>query len=117
MSEEDKNWKPTFENHIFPDEKMSKYALDKTSEKGKNKAIVFEKVLGYNLENRKELEKQIKEKLSVDNLVEEEPNKYGRRFICDLEITGVNCRMATVRTTWIKDNGEFFLKLTSLYVK
>lgn len=117
MTEEDKNWKPTFDNHIFPDEKMSNYALNKTHKKAKHKALLFEKLLGFTIENRNLLKKQIEEKISVDKLIEEEPNEYGRKFICDVEITGVNGRTKIVRTTWIKENGKFFLRLTSLYIK
>ena len=52
------------ENAVIPDEKLYGYSLNKEHPKGGDKAVVFEKVLGYTQENAEELKEAILSELS-----------------------------------------------------
>lgn len=54
---------PNFKKSITPDEKFVNYSLNEDNLKGKHKAIVYKKVLGYTKENYHSLKKQIHEEI------------------------------------------------------
>lgn len=103
---------------VLPESKFVKYFLDKNSKNGGGKAIVFEKVLGYNQSNWEELRDKINNSFDKNKLIEVSKDEYGIRYKLDVKITGPNGNTATVRTGWIKesDNSEEF-KLTTAFVK
>ena len=119
MNEEDKNWQPTYEKAHFPEDKFFKYSLDKNSPAGRNKAIAFDAILGYNQGNGYDLITKVKETVEKYPITEKESDKWGRRFNVDIELEGVNQKTgnkALVKTAWIKRNGEDFLRLTTIYI-
>lgn len=106
----------TPENTIIPEEKLVGYALNKQHPKGKDKAIAFEKVLGYNINNYKDLMDNIKNNLANFPAVFKGEDKYGKRYEITMKLTGPNGNTAKVKTGWIEDKetGEF--RLTTIYV-
>ena len=104
-------------NLIIPDEKFTDYALN--PEKSKGKAEVFESALGYTLDNYKGLKENILNNLNQKDMHFVEEDEFGKRYRCDLKITGPNGNTAEIRTGWIKepDSDELRLRLTTVYAR
>jgi hypothetical protein len=98
--------------------KLIAYPLDPESPKGQHKAILFQRRLGYNLDNYKSLLEQI-EQLAIDgNAIATTEDSHGQRYHVDLVITGVNAQSAIVRTAWIVEpDDKDCARLISLYVR
>ena len=107
---------PGYKSAVIPDEKLTGYALNKDHPVGKNKALVFEKVLGYNISNRGELIGSVHGGLEKYRSIEREPTQYGRPFEVSMMIRGANGRYAPVVTAWQIDNGNDTPRLVSIYV-
>lgn len=107
---------PNYQKAVIPQEKFTKYALDKNNPKGKDKAIAFEKALGYNLSNSDKLIENIRNNISNFNAVEKSDKGYGKVYEIIMKLTGENGKTANVKTGWLidKDTGE--TRLTSAYV-
>lgn len=107
---------PNYKSAVIPREKLTNYALNKNHPKGKDKAIAFEKYLGYNIENADMLLNEIKAGLTR-NVSTKRPNtQYGRPFEVRMEIVGANGKRANIKTGWIIDKGEENPRLTSVYI-
>lgn len=100
----------------IPNEKLTEYALNPEHPVGKYKAVVFEKVLGYNLNNYKDLKKQILENFDEERLSYQREDRFGKRYCGAISITGPNGNTADVMTAWIKENDGAEPKLVSLYL-
>lgn len=105
----------TPENAIIPEEKLVGYALNKQHPKGRDKAIAFERALGYNKDNYKEL---------IDNVFKNLPNfpaipkgvdEYGEKYEVLMLLTGPNGKTARVKTAWRKGK-EDKIRLVRIYV-
>lgn len=104
-------------NLIIPDSKLTEYALN--SAKSKGKVEVFKSSLGYTLDNYKDLKENILDNLNQKDMHFVEEDEFGKRYRCDLKITGPNGNTAEIRTGWIKepDSDELQLRLTTIYVR
>lgn len=107
---------PKHKSAVIPDEKLTGYALNMDHPVGRNKAIVFQKVLGYNISNRGELIGRVREGLEKYRSIEREPTQYGRPFEVSMMVRGANGRYAPVVTAWQIDNGNDTPRLVSIYV-
>lgn len=96
---------------ISPD-KFYRYALD--PEKSPDKAIAFQKALGYNRTNCEPLIRQIENGIRNHELSFTSKNKFGKRYECIMEIKGVNGKKANVLTAWIKESDGY--RLVSVYI-
>jgi hypothetical protein len=101
----------------IPIEKLVNYALSPNSIDGKNKAKVFESVLGFTQKNAELLKQQILQNLSKYKAETGSLDKYGQRYAVDMLIKGPNGKTATVRTGWIIDQGSDIPRLTTVFVK
>lgn len=101
---------------LIQEEKLTKYALDFTSPKGKDKAIAFETLLGFNQKNYKELIAKIEEGVKINTPVLKEINQYGISFQVDMILEGPK-GSALVRTGWIYDPESTIPRMTSAYPK
>ena len=101
------------EAHI-PLAKLTKYALN--PENAPDKAVAFEKALGYNLNNVGDLIENIVQNINKYEMKETTDLGYGKRFYAQMELMGANGKTAKVLTAWIldKNTGEF--RLTSIYI-
>ena len=107
---------PNRKNAIITDEKVTEYALNKNHPVGKNKAIAFEKYLGYTVDNKDLLIKEIRSGLNKYICKEREPTKFGKPFEVSMHINGANGKTAKVKTGWIIDKDGDTPRLTTIYV-
>lgn len=108
---------PNYDKAELNDKKFTDYALNPEHPVGKHKALVFDKVLGYNSSNWEELRDKIRDNLDVSDALEKEPNNHGRRFEVVMDITGPSGRTAPVTTAWIMLNSDDKPILTTLLIK
>ena len=94
--------------------KLTKYALN--PEKAPDKALAFEKALGYNLSNIDKLIENIKQNINDYEFKEMPDTGYGRRFKVTLDLTGENGKTAKVLIAWLLDKNTNEFRLTSIYV-
>ncbi len=105
---------PNYKEAVIPKEKFTQYALN--LEKDKNKAIAFEKALGYNLNNSDKLIKNIYNNIDKYNAIEKEDKGFGKRYEILMTLIGENGKIANVKTAWIIDKKTGETRLTSAYV-
>ena len=103
-----------FGEAFIPPEKLTQYALNPT--KAPDKALAFEKALGYNLSNFDKLIENLARNINNYELKEMPDTGYGRRFKVTVELTGENGKTAKVLVAWILDKNINKLRLTSIYV-
>ena len=107
---------PKYDFAAIPDEKVSGYALNMEHPVGRNKAIVFQKVLGYNIDNQDDLLRQVRYGLRRYRATEKPPTQYGRPFEVAMMVRGANGRYAPVKTAWQIDVGSDTPRLITIYV-
>ncbi len=107
----------------FDARKLTAYALDPSSEKGKHKARVFQRMLGITAGDAADLERQVMAGLPTAEARPSRVDEYGARFYADIPVTGPNGKTAMVRTTWmydcLKGKGAAISskpRLTSIYI-
>ena len=108
---------PNADKAIIDPKKLISYSLDYDNNKGKDKALLFEKVLGFTKSNANLLIKQIQENVSNYKAEICESDQYGQRYAVLMPITGVNGNTATVHTGWIIDNGKTIPQLVTVYIE
>ena len=107
-----------FANSVIVDaRKFTNYALNYNSPRGENKAIVFEKVLGFTKDNYTELLLQIESKALHADATFHSEDKYGKRYTVDLLIEGTKGQQAIVRTGWLVSSEDDKAHLVTIYVK
>lgn len=107
---------PNLKNADIPDAKITGYALNKNHPKGKDKAIAFEKSLGYNISNKDELLREVLEGLEKYKCSKRAETQYGVPYEVAMIIKGANGKFAKVKTGWIIDHGAEVPRLTTIYV-
>lgn len=106
---------PNYEDAVIPEEKLTKYALDLNGV-APDKAIAFDKALGYNKDNYEELIKNIRDNLPKYKSTVKGKDQYGQRYQVIMRLTGANGKSANVLTGWILDAETGKTRLTSIYV-
>jgi hypothetical protein len=97
--------------------KLTHYVLNLNSPRGKNKAILFEKILGYTKENYAQLLFQIKSKVLQAEAVFHSEDEFGKRYVVDLLIEGTQGQKASVRTGWLVSSIDNKAHLVTLFIK
>lgn len=105
-----------YENAEIHDEKFSGYILNENHPTGKDKAVVFKSVLGYNLDNKDDLVQRLRWGLKKYKAISRGNNGYGEQFEVLMEIVGANKRHAIVKTGWIIESGAINPRLITAYV-
>jgi len=105
---------PNAEKAVIPIEKFTQYALDPIKEP--NKAMAFQRALGYNKSNADELAFNIYKNLPLHNAVEKGDKGFGMQYEVVMNLTGANNKSANVLTSWINDNQKNEMRLTSAYI-
>jgi len=105
---------PGYERAVIPIEKFTKYALDSMVEP--DKAVAFERALGYTIKNAEELIENIRLHLGDFPHKEKGDNGYGMTYEVRMVLTGGNGKRADVITAWINDTLKGELRLVSAYV-
>lgn len=90
------------------DNKLSKYLLNMEHITGKDKAIWFEKSLGFTQENASELAKQIEfdPTKAKQTITSSYGVQYNQIITITITITGTNGRKIDVQFGWIKNNDD-----------
>jgi hypothetical protein len=102
---------------VIDSRKLTDYALDTGSPRGRHKAAVFKKSLGFSRENYGDLLTQIKNQALEDEATFHSEDGFGRRYTVDLAIRGPEGQQAIVRTGWLVPPGTDEAHLITLYVR
>ena len=97
--------------------KFTAYALNPESPRGRHKAIVFERVLGFTRDNYTALLEQIKEKVLEGPVALHGEDEFGQRYTVDITVRGTESQEAVVRTGWLVPHGADEARLITLYVR
>jgi hypothetical protein len=98
----------SFRNSFIPEDKFTKFALDRTHLKGgRDKAIAFDQALGYNQSNYQHLVENIRSNLKRYPAKHRGKSEHGDRYEVIMDLTGPNGKTAKVLTGWLVDkNGK-----------
>nr|MCR4692890.1 phage minor capsid protein [Bacillota bacterium] len=113
----EKNKLPNYKQAIISDEKIVGYALNKNHSRGKDKAIAFEKYLGYNVDNKDMLIEEIRKGISKNIATERPATEYGQPYEVTMKIKGANGKYATIKSGWQIDNDTTKPRLVTVYIK
>lgn len=86
--------------------KIQRYALNSNHPHGKEKARVFNSVLGYHYENWNVLSDQIFDRLQTAEVAKYEVTQYGQRYKVPMRIYGLKGKSMVINTVWQIDNGS-----------
>lgn len=104
------------ENAIGISEKLLGYSLNANHPSGKNKALVFEKALGYNTSNAQMLEDEIRDGLSKYIAFSKGNKGHGEKFDVTMLVKGANGNTQPIQTSWIFDIGKAEPRMVTAYV-
>lgn len=111
---------PNHENALIPRDKLERYCLDSAhvskafgKSSGKDKARVFEAVLGFVKADWELLKNHILEELPYEEAIVGDEDEHGKRYTVAVAITGPNGNTAVVLTAWIIRPGTDFPSLIS----
>lgn len=97
-------------------EKFTGYALNKNHSHGRDKAIAFERALGYTVDNADDLIKNIRRNVRRYPAEKRPKNQHGQPYQVKMVLTGPNGKRAVVKTGWIIEEGQTQPRLTSAYI-
>jgi hypothetical protein len=102
---------------IIDSRKLTDYALDLENPKGKDKAVMFARHLGYTKDNYRSLLDQIYDRVLDAEAIPQNQDRFGVRYQVDLEIRGVEVeQLEIVRTGWLIAPDAKQARLTTLYI-
>ena len=105
---------PRTDELVIPIEKFTKYALNPDGDR--NKAVAFERALGYNINNANELVEQIMANVGKFHATEKCDLGYGKRYEVVMDIVGTNGKTAKILTGWIDDKTNGEMRLVTAHV-
>ncbi len=91
--------------------------MNHDSPTGKDKAILFERRLGFTRENYRDLSVQIETKIWQVEIEHHSTDGYGKRYTADMLIQGTEGKQATIRTGWLVPIGTRVAHLVTLWVR
>jgi hypothetical protein len=105
---------PNADKIVIPIEKFTKYVLNENADK--DKTIVFELALGYNINNVDKLIDNIKNNI-LNFPAKPKGNKgYGELYEVIVTLKGENGKMANVLTGWIDDVKMGEMRLITVHI-
>jgi hypothetical protein len=105
------------DNVTIDPRKLTHYALEPNSPKGKHKAVLFEKLLGFTKENYTDLLHQLETKSLQAKATFHSEDQYGKRYTVDVLVDGIKGQQVIVKTGWLVQNKARKAHLVTLYVK
>jgi filamentous hemagglutinin len=97
--------------------KLTEYALNPDNPKGADKAIMFQRHLGFTKDNYLLLLEQISAQALETEAILQFKDEHGERYQVDLEIIGTEeGQKETVRTGWIVEHKLNKARLVTLYI-
>jgi uncharacterized protein len=97
--------------------KLTDYALNPRNERGRHKAKVFARVLGFNQQNYAILAEQIQAQALDGEAEVMRVDQFGQHVRVDLVIQGVQEQAAVVRTGWLIAADSDVATLVTVFVK
>lgn len=89
-----------------PQDKLQRYLLNSNHPVGKEKARVFNSVLGYHFENWELLSNQMYDILQTADIKKMTETEFGMRYVVPMRITGLKGKSMVWNTVWQADNGS-----------
>lgn len=86
------------------------------SERGRDKAVAFERALGFTDDDAAEIMRQVYRWVGEHEPDFRESTPYGDSYTADIPMRGANGKTANVRTGWMLDSGATKMRLTSICV-
>lgn len=107
---------PNYKSANISRDKVVGYSINKNHAVGHDKAIAFEKALGYNVDNANELIANIRKNVAFYPAKKRAVTAYGQPFEVTMNLTGPNGKTARVKTGWLIDVGSKEPRLTTVYI-
>lgn len=101
---------------VIDSRKLTNYALNPDNPVGADKAIIFQRLLGFTINNHQFLLEQISTQALDAEAILGRADQHGQRYTVDLEITGTEEQQEIVRTGWIVEPDSDTARLVTLYV-
>jgi hypothetical protein len=102
---------------IIDSRKLTDYALNLENPVGRDKAVMFQRHLGFTQDNYELLLIKISEQALDNEAVLGRNDEHGQRYTVDLEIIGTEGQREIVRTGWIVEPESDVARLVTLYVR
>jgi hypothetical protein len=102
---------------VIDPHKLMEYALNPQAPRGRHKALVFARVLGYTRDNYARLLQQLEAQALEAEVHLHSQDAFGRRYTADMPIEGPAGQRAIVRTGWLVPMGADEGRLITLWVK
>ena len=106
---------PHGDQAVIDPRKLTEYSLNTQHEDGKDKAYLFDTLLGLNSDNFTLLLDALQVAASTGEATPGKLDRYGQRFVVDFEFLGP-AGNATVRSAWIIRQGETVPRLVTGYI-
>lgn len=104
------------EKKNIPDAKFAEYIFNPKNKSGYAKGQAFESRLGYNIDNWRELKKEIEDNIDVYPATKKGTTKYGDRYEQKMILYGKLNNPANVVVAWLTSH-EGTTKMISAYIK
>ena len=110
---------PNYDKATIDDRKFLEYSLDINSINGKDKAIAYEKGLGYNKTNFQSLKRQIEENINSGKVTPKQikSTDHGMKYVFEIPVTGPNKKTKTVVAVYQIDKDKTIPRLITNYLK
>ncbi len=106
---------PNAERAFVDDAKLVEYSLSTNHPVGANKALLFNRVLGFTVSDADKLRRLILKAVLIHDATIGLGNDFGQRYAVDFSVK-TEVGSAVVRSAWIIPKGENFPRLTSCFV-
>ncbi|MBW4568822.1 MAG: hypothetical protein KME31_12580 [Tolypothrix carrinoi HA7290-LM1] len=102
---------------VIDPRKLTDYALNRDNPVGADKAVIFQRDLGFTIDNYQLLLEQISTQALDAEALKGRADEHGQRYTVDLDITGTQGQREIVRTGWIVELDSDAARLVTLYVR
>ncbi|GET40639.1 DUF6883 domain-containing protein [Microseira wollei] len=99
---------------VIDPQKLTEYALNLENPQGGDKAVIFQRRLGFTQDNYELLLNQISNQALDAEAILGRNDEHGQRYTVDLEIIGIQGQQEIVRTGWIVEPGSDGARLVTL---
>lgn len=106
---------PNGERAVVAIEKLRDYCLNEQHPRGKHKARVFARVLGFTSEDASKLLEMLLSAAATQEVQMGESDEFGQRYILDFAVIG-RTELVTVRSIWMIRPDEDVPSLVTTYV-
>lgn len=106
---------PNGEQAVIDARKVIDYCLSPDHDDGRHKALLFQTVVGLDLNNADLLVDALKQAATTGDAVVGKQDKYGQRYVIDFDFTGP-AGTATIRSAWIIRTGEDVPRLVTCFI-